>query len=147
MSPTARNKSSLDWGLRPQSPEVFRFDGPEWALKQEALGAPPAAFPAAESVARVAPQHCPIPSAQVSSVLTQTALHPTRLQPTVNCQIGSCLTQGSTSEPPAPPAGVLRPSLVPDVPTAGGTAGAAAGWLRRPPPPAPRRGARPTLFC
>jgi len=49
------------WGLCPQTPGIYRFFGPEWQLTR-GQHSPPDAFPAAEPVARVASQHCLIPS-------------------------------------------------------------------------------------
>ena len=55
----------LHWGLCPQAPGIYRF----FLARMESIGfhsgdraclSP--AFPAAEPVARVASQHCPIPS-------------------------------------------------------------------------------------
>ena len=53
------------WGLCPQTPRIYRFEGPEWMFLLSVSGdrrclSP--AVPAAEPVARVASQHCPIPS-------------------------------------------------------------------------------------
>ena len=50
------------WGLRPQTPGFYRFYQPELAQRGSGVAAPFGAIPAAETVARVASQHCPIPS-------------------------------------------------------------------------------------
>jgi hypothetical protein len=69
MSLKARTTDGWSWGRCPQAPEVYRFLSARMGdQKRGTPVASPAAIPAAESVARVAPQHCPIPSAQVSSV-------------------------------------------------------------------------------
>ena len=50
-------------GACPQTPGIYRFFSPEWISRTQ--GDRPRlspAFPAAEPVARVASQHCPIPS-------------------------------------------------------------------------------------
>ena len=58
-------RAFLCWGLCPQTPGIYRFFPPEWAIfvwfQGDRLNLSPA-FPAAEPVARVASQHCPIPS-------------------------------------------------------------------------------------
>ena len=55
----------LTWGLCPQTPRIYRFflAGMDVLhfIPGDRLGLSPA-FPAAEPVARVASQHCPIPS-------------------------------------------------------------------------------------
>ena len=57
-------RSSLDWGLCPQTPGIDRF----FLARMAVFGITgdrhhlSPAFPAAEPVAQVASQHCPIPS-------------------------------------------------------------------------------------
>ena len=58
-------RSSLSWGLCPQTSGIYRF----FLARMDVSGfrgdghlRPSPAFPAAEPVARVASQHCPIPS-------------------------------------------------------------------------------------
>jgi len=58
-------RRSLDWGLCPQTPGIYRFFLARMAVSgfdgDRTFRLSPA-FPAAEPVARVASQHCPIPS-------------------------------------------------------------------------------------
>jgi hypothetical protein len=58
-------RGSLTWGLCPQTPGIYRFFPARMAVldfhgDRHRYLSP--AFPAAEPVARVASQHCPIPS-------------------------------------------------------------------------------------
>jgi hypothetical protein len=68
----------LDWGLCPQTPGIYRFfpAGMAGFSKQFEGGIwlPPPAFPAAEPVARVAFQHCPIPSDSGNTSIAETSI-------------------------------------------------------------------------
>ena len=57
-------------GSAPKPPGFTAFLQPEW-LNQGAALPPPGAVPAAETVARVASQHCPIPSGSGTISLQQ----------------------------------------------------------------------------
>ena len=59
------------WGLRPQTPGIYRFSQPELTQPGGGVAAPLRAIPAAETVARVASQHCPIPSGSGTISLKQ----------------------------------------------------------------------------
>jgi len=57
-------------GSAPKPPGFTAFFPPEW-LNEGAALPPPGAIPAAETVARVASQHCPIPSGSGTISLQQ----------------------------------------------------------------------------
>ena len=57
-------------GSAPKPPRFIAFVQPEWTEKGAVLP-PPRAIPAAETVARVASQHCPIPSGSGTISLQQ----------------------------------------------------------------------------
>ena len=57
-------------GSAPKPPGFIAFFQPEW-LYQGAAMPPPGPIPAAEAVARVASQHCPIPSGSGTIILQQ----------------------------------------------------------------------------
>ena len=91
------------WGLCPQTPGIYRFFQPEWALFSEGNwegdnGCRPPAFPAAEPVARVASQHCHIPydSGRLSMKYTASQFN----QHAASVGILPCLTSGDKSSRP-----------------------------------------------
>jgi hypothetical protein len=55
-------RRSLNWGLCPQTPGIYRFFLARMAVIGDGYSRPSPAFPAAEPVARVASLRCPIPS-------------------------------------------------------------------------------------
>src|SRR4051812_6595292 len=103
MSLIAKTTDRLTWGRCPQTPEVYRFLSA--GMSDQKRGTPtasPAAIPAAGSVARVAPQHCPIPSAQVSSVWKTDGAASTKMQQTAKLSNWHLSQKPATSEAPAP---------------------------------------------
>jgi hypothetical protein len=91
-----RNKSLLYWGLRPQTPGVYRFYGPEWASKQGTLARPLPPFRLLSRSLGLLSSIALSRPAQLCPVSIHTALHAMLLQPTVYCQIRPCLTNGAT---------------------------------------------------
>jgi hypothetical protein len=69
-------RASSDGGAAPKPPGFTAFSPPEWAifvLSQGDRRSPSPAFPAAEPVARVASQHCPIPSGSGRLIINRAA--------------------------------------------------------------------------
>jgi hypothetical protein len=96
MKHLASNKSELDGGRCPQTPGVYRFSSPEWAIRRGRRRRPRLPFRLLNRSLGLLSSIALSRPAQVSSVSTALAPRATKLQRTVSCQIGNCLTDGST---------------------------------------------------
>jgi hypothetical protein len=90
-------RACSDRGSAPKPPGFIAFFPPEWSilfcLKGTGSTCPPA-FPAAEPVARVASQHCPIPSGSGRLIINPAFARSTKKQRMASTPLTSCLTIG-----------------------------------------------------